>query len=55
MSQSPLSRTNVPSGSYLEPIIGFSRAVRIGNMVAVAGTAWLVELEIDAVIEGNAQ
>lgn len=32
-------RINVPSGSYLEPIIGFSRAVRIGNHVAVAGTA----------------
>ncbi|MGB1236035.1 MAG: RidA family protein [Planktomarina sp.] len=32
-------RTNVSSGSYLEPIIGFSRAVRVGNHVCVAGTA----------------
>ncbi|PLX36121.1 MAG: hypothetical protein C0606_15490 [Hyphomicrobiales bacterium] len=32
-------RKNVSSGSYLEPEIGFSRAVRIGNTIAVAGTA----------------
>jgi enamine deaminase RidA (YjgF/YER057c/UK114 family) len=29
----------VSSGSYLEPEIGFSRAVRVGQFVAVAGTA----------------
>lgn len=34
-----MTRKLVSSGSYLEPEIGFSRAVRIGNMVAVAGTA----------------
>lgn len=32
-------RTLVSSGSPLEPEIGFSRAVRIGNLLAVAGTA----------------
>lgn len=32
-------RILVSSGSYLEPIIGFSRAVRVGNMIAVGGTA----------------
>ena len=34
-----MSRKLVSSGSYLEPEIGFSRAVRVGQMVAVAGTA----------------
>ncbi|GGU03280.1 MULTISPECIES: RidA family protein [Streptomyces] len=32
-------RQNVGSGSPLEPQIGFSRAVRVGRHVAVAGTA----------------
>lgn len=32
-------RVLISSSSDLEPIIGFSRAVRVGNVVAVAGTA----------------
>jgi enamine deaminase RidA (YjgF/YER057c/UK114 family) len=32
-------RKLVSSGSPFEPRIGFSRAVRVGNVVAVAGTA----------------
>lgn len=32
-------RRNVSSGSYLEPEIGFSRAVRSGQFIAVSGTA----------------
>jgi len=32
-------RKLVPSGSPFEPRIGFSRAVRVGQIVAVSGTA----------------
>jgi enamine deaminase RidA (YjgF/YER057c/UK114 family) len=31
-------RTNITGGSPFEPIIGFSRAVRVGNTVCLAGT-----------------
>jgi enamine deaminase RidA (YjgF/YER057c/UK114 family) len=39
MSKSNTARRLVSSGSPYEPIIGFSRAVRVGNIVAVGGTA----------------
>ena len=32
------NRTNYPSGSKWEDIIGYSRAVKIGNLVEVTGT-----------------
>lgn len=34
-----MKRTLVPSSSPYAPIVGFSRAVRVGNFVAVGGTA----------------
>ena len=33
------TRSSVSSGSYLEPILGFTRAVRVGPHISVAGTA----------------
>ncbi|MFC5864596.1 RidA family protein [Acidicapsa dinghuensis] len=33
-----MSRNNFTGGSPFEPIIGFSRAVRVGNVIHVAGT-----------------
>ncbi|MDJ0782743.1 MAG: RidA family protein [Desulfosarcinaceae bacterium] len=38
-----MKRTQISSGSPYEEPIGFSRAVRIGHMVAVAGTAPIAE------------
>lgn len=34
-----MAKTRVSSGSPFEPRIGFSRAVRVGHMVCVSGTA----------------
>lgn len=34
-----MGRKNISSGSPMEKPIGFSRATRIGNIIAVAGTA----------------
>jgi len=34
-----MTRTDIPGSSPYEPIIGFSRAVRVGNSVHVSGTA----------------
>jgi enamine deaminase RidA (YjgF/YER057c/UK114 family) len=41
-------RQNITGGSPFEPIIGFSRAVRVGNIVHLAGTGPVGADQLDA-------
>jgi enamine deaminase RidA (YjgF/YER057c/UK114 family) len=43
-----MTRQNIPGTSPYEPIIGFSRAVRVGNVVHVSGTGPVGAEELSA-------
>ena len=47
------SRTNIRSAAPWEPLVGYSRAVRVGNFVAVSGSA-AVSDDGEIVGEGDA-
>jgi len=46
-----MERTKISTGSKWEPIIGYSRAVRVGNAICVSGTTGS---NADGVVEGDA-
>ncbi len=50
-----MSRKQYQTGSPWEPIVGYSRAVRVGNIVEVAGTTAMQDGEVVGVGDAYAQ
>lgn len=50
-----MSRKQYQTGSPWEPIVGYSRAVRVGNIVEIAGTTAMKDGEVVGVGDAYAQ
>jgi enamine deaminase RidA (YjgF/YER057c/UK114 family) len=51
LDRANMTRQNLPGTSPYEPIIGFSRAVRIGNAIHVSGTGPVGADDLDVVAQ----
>ncbi len=51
----PLTRVHYSSGSPWEPLVGYSRAIRAGNIIEVSGTTAMQNGEVAAAGDAYAQ
>ena len=55
MSSSTQTRTRLSTGSPWEPLVGYSRAIRVGNVIEVSGTTAIQNGEVVAPGDAYAQ
>ena len=54
-SKSSAVRTRISTGSPWEPLVGYSRAIRAGNIIEVSGTTAIQDGEVVGKGDANAQ